>query len=350
MASADEIRAGLLSKRSKVPESEDLLSSGSTVLNLACSGRKSGAFRKGGYYFFVGDSSSGKSFVTRTMFAEACLDKRFKGYDLIDDDVENGANMDFASFFGKAMADRVQKRASRNLEDFYDHLLGLKKPFVYLLDSMDALKPAADLDKMEEDKKARAKGKETKGSYGMAKAKLNSNFMGEVNRKLKESGSILMVIGQTRDNIGLDAMFNPKTRGGGNALTFYAQLELWTSIRERLKSKKILGKERRTGIVVKVHVKKNRQTGRDRQVEVPLYIASGLADVDGNVRYLVQEGYWKVSDGKVDATDFDEKLPVEELVKFVEDNDAEDMLADVVQSVWDRIDAEAAVVRKSKYV
>lgn len=350
MASADEIRAGLLKQRSSVPESEDLLSSGSTVLNLACSGRRDGAFRKGGYYFFVGDSSSGKSFITRTMFAEAVLDQKFKGYDLIDDDVENGANMDYAAFFGKRMKDRVEKVASKTLEEFYDRLLERKKPFVYLLDSMDPLKPQEDLDKLEENKKARQKGKEVKGTYGMAKAKMNSNLMGQVNRKLADTGSILVMVGQTRDNIGIDAMFNPKTRGGGNALTFYAQLELWTSRREQLKSKKVFGQERKTGMVAKVHVRKNRQTGRDRVVELPLYYASGLADVDANIRYLVKEGYWSVKEGKIDAQDFDEKLAHEDLVRLVEDNDAEDMLAQVVETVWRQIDEESAVVRKSKYV
>jgi hypothetical protein len=350
MADADDIRARLLGKRSRVPANEDLLSSGSTLLNLACSGRPDGAFKKGGYYFFVGDSSSGKSFITRTMFAEACLDPKFKGYDLIDDDVENGATMDFEAFFGKKMKDRVDRsHASKNLEDFYDHILSRKKPFVYLLDSMDALKPAVELTKMEESRKARAKGKEAKGSYGMDKAKINSNYMSQVNIKLKETGSILVLIGQTRDNVGLDAMFNPKTRGGGNALTFYAQLELWTSIRERLK-KKALGKDRRTGIVAKVHVKKNRQTGRDRTVELPLYYASGLADVDANVRFLIAEGHWKASDGKVNAPEFDLNCPVDDLVSSIESADSEDVLVELVEAVWNNIDSETAVVRKSKYV
>lgn len=348
MASAEEIRERLLAKRSRVT-SGHLLSSGSTVLNLACSGTKEGAFKKGGYYFFVGDSSSGKSFITRTMFAEACLDKNFKGYDLIDDDVENGANMDYAAYFGDRMADRVEKVASRTLEEFYDRILSRKKPFVYLLDSMDPLKPQADLDKMEEDKKARQKGKESKGSYGMAKAKMNSNYMGQVNQKLKETDSILLMVGQTRDNIGLDAMFNPKTRGGGNALTFYAQLEIWTSVRERTKVR-VLGKDRKTGMVAKVHVKKNRQTGHDRQVFLPLYYASGLADVDGNVRYLVDEGHWKGTADKVAAPEFEFDGGREEFVKWVEENDAEDMVATLVEEVWRKIDAESAVVRKSKYV
>lgn len=347
---AEDIRERLLSQRSKVAPNEDLLSSGSTVLNLACSGRPDGAFKKSGYYFFVGDSSSGKSFITRTMFAEAVLDPKFKNYDLIDDDVENGANMDYAAFFGKKMKDRVEKRASKDLEEFYDHLLDRKKPFIALLDSMDALKPRSALATMDKNRKARAKGGEEAKTYGTEKPKLNSNYMGEVNKKLVATGSILVIIGQTRDNIGLDAMFNPKTRSGGNALTFYAQLELWTKIRERLKSPKVYGKERRTGIVAQVHVKKNRQTGRDRQVEIPLYYASGLADVDGNIRYLIQEGYWSETKGVVDAQEFDQKCSREELVKFVEDNDAEDMLAALVEQVWNDIDGKTAVIRKSKYV
>jgi len=348
MASAEEIRERLLPRRSRVT-SGDLLSSGSTVLNLACTGTKEGAFKKGGIYLLVGDSSSGKSFITRTMFAEACLDSRFDGYDLIDDDPENGANMDYAAYFGEAAADRIEKRASANLEEFYDNLCGRKKPFIALLDSLDALRSVAELDKAEEDRKARAKGKKSKGSYGTGKAKANSFHLGVLNQTCVDSDSIAILICQTRDNIGLDAMFNPKTRGGGNAPTFFAQMELWTSIRERSKTE-VNGKEWKTGIVARVHVKKNRQTGRDRQVLVPLYYASGLSDVDGNIRYLIDSGHWKVTNGLLNAREFGEKLSVEEFVQYVEENDCEEALAELVESVWHDIDAKTAIVRKSKYV
>lgn len=348
MASAEEIRQRLLPRRSRVTAG-DLLSSGSTVLNLACTGTKEGAFKKGGIYLMVGDSSSGKSFITRTMFAEACLDSRFDGYDLIDDDPENGANMDYAAYFGDTAAERIQKRASANLEEFYDNLCSRKEPFVALLDSLDALRSTVELDKAEEDRKARAKGKETKASFGTGKAKANSFHLGVLNQKVVETDSIVILICQTRDNIGLDAMFNPKTRGGGNAPTFFAQMELWTSVRERSKTRHN-GKDWKTGIVAKVHVKKNRQTGRDRQVLVPLYYASGLSDVDGNVRYLIDSGHWKVTNGLINAKEFGEKLTAEELVRYVEDNDCEDGLAELVETVWHDIDAATAVVRKSKYV
>lgn len=350
MATADDIRRRLLTRRSQTTH-DSLLSSGSTVLNLACSGKADGAFAKGGYYFLVGDSSSGKSFLTRTMFAEACLDGAFKSHRLVDDDVENGANMDYAAYFGTKMAKRVEKRASTSVENFYDDLVAqLKKgPCVWLLDSMDALRSQADQQKTEENRKARAKGKEEKGSYGMGKAKANSNYMGEVNSLLVKTGSILVVIGQTRDNIGFDAVFNPKTRAGGNSLTFYAQMEIWTSVREKLKVK-VNGKDRQTGIVVQALVKKNRQTGRVRKVYVPLFNASGIADVDGSLRYLIDEGHWKGANGTVAAPEFDYTGTHDGFVKMIEDGDLEEHLSGLVEEVWTDIDARTAVVRKSKYV
>ena len=42
------------------------LSTGSTLLNLACTGKTHAGFLPGYYYFIVGDSVSGKSFLSLT--------------------------------------------------------------------------------------------------------------------------------------------------------------------------------------------------------------------------------------------------------------------------------------------
>ena len=61
----------------------DYLGTGSTLLNLACTGKLQGGFLKGHYYSVVGDSSSGKTFLALTCFAEAAINKNFKEFRLI---------------------------------------------------------------------------------------------------------------------------------------------------------------------------------------------------------------------------------------------------------------------------
>jgi len=152
-------RALLKKKKKKRPFKErDLLSSGSTLLNLNCSGFSSGAFLKGLYIFLVGDTSSGKTFLTRTCLAEAAINTYFKDYRFIFDNAENGSIMDTEKFFGKAVARRLEPpqgtRAkpinSEFTEDFYyniDDAFKDGRKFIYILDSMDALDTKADLKK-----------------------------------------------------------------------------------------------------------------------------------------------------------------------------------------------------------
>ena len=61
---AKDVRKKLKKKKKhKKLTGKDFLSTGSTLLNLACTGKPYRGFAKGKYYFIVGDSSSGKTFL-----------------------------------------------------------------------------------------------------------------------------------------------------------------------------------------------------------------------------------------------------------------------------------------------
>ena len=135
-------------KKSKVEKLG--LSTGSTVLNCACSDDPLKGFLSGHYYRFVGDSSSGKTFLCMTCLAEAVNDPKFDKYRLIYDDVEGGALMDITKFFGSKLAKRIEpprkKKGvalySQNIEELYYHIDDAVEeggPFIYIVDSMDFL-------------------------------------------------------------------------------------------------------------------------------------------------------------------------------------------------------------------
>lgn len=337
------------------------LSTGSTLLNLACCGRPSVGFLPGYYYFFVGDSNSGKTFWSLGFLAEACKNAFFKDHRLIFNSPEHGSDgIDVRAMFGKKLAERLEPPNrdsdgnsihSYTIEDFYDHmddLFNAGQPFIEVLDSEDCLGSEAALAKFAEQKNARRKGKETTGSYGDGKAKVHSSTLRTFPGKLRKTDSMLIIISQTRDNIGFGAQFEPKTRSGGHALSFYATIEMWSSIRNKIK-KPIKSTQRQIGINSRVKVKRSRFTGKERSVEVPIYWSSGVDDVGSCIDYLLKEGHWKKGKEGIDAEEFDFKGPAEKLIEHIEEGNKERELRLLVSEVWNSIEELCTVPRKQKY-
>jgi len=341
---------------------EDFLSSGSTLVNLACTGTIGGGFVRGRYHFLVGDSRSGKTFMGLTCLAEACRNPVFNDYRLIYDDVEGGVLLDIEKFFGRKVVERLEPPGfdeegnpvySTTVEDFYYHVddaLNERKPFIYVLDSQDSLSSSFEIDKFSEHKDAHRKGKEASGSYGDAKAKVHSSSLRRLMGPLRDTKSILIILNQTRDSFDL---FQKSTYSGGRALLFYATLVVWSSVKGSIE-KVVRGKKREIGIYSKVHVKKNRVTGRDRTVVVPIYHSYGIDDIGGCVDFLVDEGVWEDSKGYITVSDFGDlngkKMRREELIRVIEENDLEDSLKQMVGKVWNEIEESCSVIRKSRYL
>jgi hypothetical protein len=332
------------------------LSSGSTMLNLAVSGRSTECFRAGHYYLFVGDSDSGKTFLALTSLAEAANNPAFDDYRLIYDAPEGGALMDIERFFGKKVANRLEAPGpndthSELAEDFYYHVddaVKEGKPFIYILDSMDGLSDTQEADAFENRKKAHRKGKEATGSFNMGKPKLNSMYLRRVISGLKKTNSILIIISQTRDAIGTFGYGDKKTHAGGKALKFYATLQIWSSIREKIK-KTVKGKPRQLGILAKVQVKKNRVTGRDRTVMVPVHHSHGIDDLGSCIDYLLEEKHWSGTEGKINAIEFDFKGTKDKLIELVEESEDEVTLRQLAGKVWREIEEASTVKRKRRY-
>jgi len=330
------------------------LSTGLTLLNLGLTSRPGVGLFPSMYYMLVGDSQAGKTMAALQMLAEASINSHYDNYRLIYDPTERGALMDVRKFFGGRLADRLEpptkKGASRTLNQFYDNVTTAVKegrPFMYVLDSEDALKTEAG-----------SKGKE----YGTDKAMMNSSEMRGAHNGLDETkpGSILIVVKQSRVNIGNP--FNPKTRSGGQALTYYATSEIWFSLGGAIKSK-VLGKEREIGSYLVMHVKKNRENGRHHRIRVPFYPGLGMDDVGSCVDFMMEEKRWKPAKGKdggdddkdtskaktVIAPEFNFEGPKEKLIEQIEEQDKVKELRLLVSQVWSEIEAACEVNRKPRY-
>lgn len=348
---------------------EEFVSSGSTLLNLALTDHPDCGWQKGKMANVIGDSSSGKTFLTLTAFAEASLDDKFDDFRLIMDDAEHANEFDLSRLFGSSVARRIEPPyiskdgsdcPSELIEDFHANIrnaLKQKKPFLYILDSMDALDSEADQKKIEELHTAREKAKNADddskpskapaGSYGMAKAKKNSEILRDITGKLKKSDSILLIISQTRDNI--DPMsFSTKTRSGGKALKFYATHELWTANGGSIKSK-----DRIVGVVCKVKVSKNKITGKVREVEFPIYYSYGIDNIGSCIDFLVKEKWWDKADGgqKINPKgDLGlEPATKAKLISIIEEKGLESKLNKVVWDCWKDIEDSLKLQRKPRY-
>jgi len=349
-ASNDEIEAG------------NLLSTGSTTLNLAISNNPHGAFLPGRYYFVVGDSSSGKTFVTLTCFAESTSHPLYKDYELYYDGAEFGNNIDMVRFFGEKTAARVKPpRVDENgvglpsftIEDFYDNVwaaLGRERPMIYVLDSMDALTSEQEVAKAESDKKAREEGNDYSGIMTDGKAKINSQRLRPVVNKLGVHGSILIILNQTRDSM---AKFGPKkTRSGGRALKFYATVEIWTSRKSTI-NQTVRGSARQVGIVVEAECKKNRITGGEHTVEFPIYHSYGIDDIGSCIEYLITEGTFpKVTKQSIEPKGLlgvPQITPAKLAEMVSEDADLLYKLRDMCGQTWNEIIALSSLKRKPRY-
>lgn len=345
-------------KKKAKPKKFDLLSSGSTLLNLACTDNPFGAFMKGKYYYLVGDSASGKTFLCMTCFAEALLHPRFKDYRFIYDNVEDGMLLNLRKLFNAEVEKRVEAPASdengasvysATIEDFYyniDDAVKVGKPFLYVLDSMDGLSSEAAEEKFYEKKEAHRKGKEVAGSYGDGKAKKNSEYLRKIQKGLRHTGSILIVVSQTRDNLGMG--FEKKTRSGGHALKFYATCEVWTSLKGTIK-KNVQKKDRSIGVRVGLKVRKNRTTGWISNVETLIYPSYGIDDIGSCVDYLVSEGWWEKKKTRIKAKEFDIIMTREKLILHIEQNDLAHKLRKVTGRCWREIKKACALDRPGRY-
>lgn len=353
----DEIRRKMKTVKRVVEniQPEDFLSTGSTLLNLACGG----GFYKGGYVLLVGDSDSGKTWITMTCLAEAARNPNFDEYRFVRD-IPEGSVMPIRKNFGNAVADRLERPprgTSRYVEDLYHNLDKLYESgdsFIYILDSMDALPSIKDAAKTKKTRAAADAGEETTGNYGTERAKVNSNGLRNAAVELAKTGSILIVICQTRDAIGFGAQYNPKTRSGGRALKFYARLELWTACAGQI-NKPIKGKNRQLGIYSQIKVKKNHVDGHKHLITLPIFNeAPGLDEVGSCVDYLIEEGRWKkakvANKTVIKAPEFDFAGGREALIRHIEDTDGEDELRMLVTTVWKQIAEACKPKRKARYV
>ena len=347
-----------------------LISSGSTLYDLACSDTILGAYLIGSMVNIVGDKSSGKTTLALSVLAEASQNPDFDEYELILDDVEAANEFDVAVLFGQQLADRLraptENGASDTVAELQNNIINTikrGKPFIYVLDSFDALTTDEELERAY----AKADGKELKGSYGTQKAKGSSELFRVITREMKNANGLLIIISQVRENI--DPMsFAKYRRTGGKALDFYATNITWLANKGTIKKM-----DRDVGNEVAVKVDKNKLTGKHRVINYQTITGYGIDDIGSMVDFMIVEKFWlpkAATEKKVEKsegrkprqpkTTADKNVIVRaknlglegnraSIITQIEDQGLRDQLRNEVFEAWNTIESKLHHNRPSKY-
>jgi RecA/RadA recombinase len=233
---------------------------------------------------------------------------------------------------------------SDTIQDWYRNVFSVireGRPFIYVLDSFDSLTSEEEVDRANKDVKG--KGNET-GSYKTEKPKLASEILRVTASQIRKMEAFILIVSQTRDNIGFGAMFQPKVRSGGKALKFYSSHEIWLAMDKQEKKKgRVIGNK------VMAKVTKNKLTGKRRTANFPIYYDYGVDDLTSMINFLVEEGYWKKNGNKIVAHDFNIEGLKPTLIKSIEQNKMEEDLRSLVGSLWNDIEDSLRLERKGRF-
>ena len=333
----------------------DYLSTGVTLIDLSLRGSSGGGIRKGRVYRLNGRPSGGKTFVGRTILAEAAQSKWFQDYELIYDDVERGALMDTQKFFGQKLVDRLRApgytnkgRAiySTNTDDFYNRVskkLSTGKRIIWIEDSLDALEGIGE-NKMTDNK-----------------AKIHSQRLRRLMDPLEETGSILVLVSQARANVGASMFEDEDITAGGRALEHYPSADI--RLRKAKAIRKTLNKTKYSiGSIIRANVSKNRISGKNHTVYFPFFPEYGIDDIGANINYLQANKHWKTGktdddDDEDDGTDnkaitapeFKFEGPKDRLIIKIETEGLQKELQILTAKVWKEIEIALQPQRLPRY-
>lgn len=361
----EQIREHVKEEKEVKPESQNgklWVPSGSILFNLACSDRYSGAYLEGRMINLVGDSSSGKSFLALSGMAAMANSKKYADYALIYDDAEFADSFDHEKLFGSSFCSRVKPPSidtetgelvfSSTIEQFFDHVMDAvdsEKPFIYILDSFDAIDADAEIAKELENREHRKKGNlsKIKGSFQATKQKKASQMFRQICGKLSKTKSILIIISQTRDN--LDAFsFVKQYRAGGKALKFYSSIEAWLTYAGAI-TKTVAGVPHKIGVKTVIKISKNKFTGKLREVGFPIYYDYGIDDIESCLDFLVTNKYWVKPKQTITATELNVEMTQPKLIQYIEEKGKEKILFKAVQSCWNELEEKLKLNRKRKF-
>jgi len=323
-------------EKSKKVEVKKVISTGSTLLDLAISGNRiRGGGVPGGIIIEVfGPPGSGKTAI----LAELCASAQFKKGDVKFLDPEGRLDQEYCRIYGMNIPKENYKRPDTVTEMF--DLIKKWKPKadksinVIAADSLAALSTELELGE-KGDKMGMRRGKEfSEGLRKTCRLIANNNWLIACSNQLRES------------------QYGEVTPGG-KGIPFYSSLRIRIQEIDKVRiSKKIVekGEERKEVKVGKVigiesHCVIKKSTVDDPFREAPIYIVFriGIDDIRGNLQWYkdmtgdttydcIDKGYSRMNDG----------------IRYIESNELQDELRERVIDLWEEIENKFLMNRSPK--
>jgi RecA/RadA recombinase len=308
-----------------------MLSTGSTLLDLAISGKrkKFGGIPTGILVEISGKSGAGKTAI----LTELCASAQKKGGEAYFNDPEARLDKEYAKITGYSLTDEKLYDRPDTVTALFDNFKSWKVnpevPNVFAGDSLAALSTNTEME--DEDK------------MGMRRAKEFSQELRKSARMFSKKNVLMACSNQLRDSP------TGKTTPGGNAIPFYSSLRMEvmphfpTAKVKREKTINGVKHSKVIGIQSDVTIIKNSLDDPFRKVPIYIIFGYGIDDVRGNLMWL------KESTGeKKFIFDNKEFSRIEDAIAFVEENNLEKKLRKKVVDLWNELEEAFKTNRKPK--
>ena len=314
---------------------EQMTSTGSTLLDLAITGgRVRGGGIPGGILVEAfGPSGSGKT----VLLSEIAGDIQRNNGDVMFHDPEARLNKQFAKLFDLDV-DAMDYKTPDTIPELFKSVRDWEPENYKVVngifaDSLAALSTDLEMDSDEGDK------------MGMRRAKEFSEELRRTCRVLQSNNYLMVCSNQIRQT---GNQWGPKYASpGGEAIGFYSSVRLkFGSVNKIKKSKTIKGKkvEKVVGVEAEIEVHKN--STWEPYHTAPLYILFdyGIDDIRANLQFV--KDFTKASTYVVNGENVGNSI--EKAIQTVEEGGMVDNLKEEVINLWEEIQQEFKVKRKSK--
>lgn len=322
----------------------EFIGTGCTTLNLALSGfGKIGGWARGRIVRIVGDGSSGKTLLAleacfwvfnNILKTKSVLFPDTKKFKIIFYNTEGVMDFPLEEMYGGEFVKVIDWKQMKTVEKITRHMersldkYGENTFILFIIDSWDATKSTASKKRIEESVKS---NKDVKMGYGLEKQKYASDFFGNYCHKLDNNkyNSTLMIISQTRANIGVQ--FGRKTKAGGGAwLNFFTHQSVWVREVKKL-SKKKKGEERVYGIRGHAKVERSKVAKPFRESHFTFLYDYGLDDLGSMVHYVFGDGPYKINNKSFKKH--------QAFIKHIEKENLQEKLIAMTEEKWNDVES-----------
>lgn len=220
-------------------------------------------------------------------------------------DMEHGFNPIYAEALGVNVGDMLvsQPGVAEDALEIIEALVNTGGVGLIVLDSVAAMTPQAEIN----------------GEFGDAVMGLQARIMSQAFRKLKtpiaENNVCLILINQTRMNIGTMGYGSPTTTSGGKALKFYASIRMEVSRIGAVKNgEEIIGNQ------TKIKILKNRFAPPYKEAKIDLIYGLGLSRHADILQKAIEMGIIKQKSAWISYNDTNFAQGKENARKYLIDN------------------------------